>query len=47
MMGQQGNRGQYVVKRMGGNLQIVPVEAPRATDLPANLDVLAIVHPET
>jgi ABC-type uncharacterized transport system involved in gliding motility auxiliary subunit len=45
MMGQQGTEGQYVVNEWEETYQIVPVEAT-ATDLPANLDVLAIVHPE-
>jgi ABC-type uncharacterized transport system involved in gliding motility auxiliary subunit len=45
MMGQQGTQGQYVVNEWEETYQIVPVEAS-ATDLPANLDVLAIVHPE-
>lgn len=45
MMGQQGTEGQYVVNEWEETYQIVPVEAS-ATDLPANLDVLAIIHPE-
>jgi ABC-type uncharacterized transport system involved in gliding motility auxiliary subunit len=45
MMGQQGTEGQYVVNEWEETYQIVPVEAT-ASDLPPNLDVLAIVHPE-
>jgi ABC-type uncharacterized transport system involved in gliding motility auxiliary subunit len=45
MMGQEGTEGQFVVNEWAETYQIVPVEAA-ATDLPAGLDVLAIVHPE-
>ncbi len=45
MMGQQGTEGQYVVGEWEDTYQIVPVEAA-ATDLPAGLDVLAVIHPE-
>jgi ABC-type uncharacterized transport system involved in gliding motility auxiliary subunit len=45
MMGQQGTDGQYVVSEWEETYQVVPVEAT-ASDLPPNLDVLAIVHPE-
>jgi ABC-type uncharacterized transport system involved in gliding motility auxiliary subunit len=45
MMGQQGTEGQYVVSEWEETYQIVPVEAT-ATELPANLDVLAVIHPE-
>ena len=45
MMGQQGEEGQYVVSEWQETYQIVPVEAS-ATELPAGLDVLAVVHPE-
>jgi ABC-type uncharacterized transport system involved in gliding motility auxiliary subunit len=45
MMGQQGTEGQYVVNEWEETYQIVPVEAS-ATELPAGLDVLAVVHPE-
>jgi ABC-type uncharacterized transport system involved in gliding motility auxiliary subunit len=45
MMGQQGTEGQYVTSEWEATYQIVPVEAT-ATALPADLDVLAIVHPE-
>jgi gliding motility-associatede transport system auxiliary component len=45
MMGQQGTEGQYVVSEWEETYQIVPVDAS-ATDLPKDLDVLAIVHPE-
>jgi ABC-type uncharacterized transport system involved in gliding motility auxiliary subunit len=45
MMGQEGMEGQFVVSEWEDTYQIVPVEAA-ATDLPAGLDVLAVVHPE-
>jgi ABC-type uncharacterized transport system involved in gliding motility auxiliary subunit len=45
MMGQQGTEGQYVVSEWEDTYQVVPVDAT-ATDLPAGLDVLAVVHPE-
>jgi ABC-type uncharacterized transport system involved in gliding motility auxiliary subunit len=45
MMGQQGTEGQYVVSEWQDTYDIVPVDAA-ATELPAGLDVLAIVHPE-
>ena len=45
MMGQQGTEGQFVVSEWEDTYQIVPVE-PSATELPAGLDVLAVVHPE-
>src|SRR5471032_1058103 len=45
MMGQQGTEGQFVVGEWEDTYQIVPVDAA-ATQLPADLDVLAIVHPE-
>lgn len=45
MMGQQGTEGQYVVNEWEETYQIVPVEAA-ATELPKDLDVLAVVHPE-
>jgi ABC-type uncharacterized transport system involved in gliding motility auxiliary subunit len=45
MMGQQGTEGQYVVSEWEETYQIVPVEAS-ATELPKDLDVLAVVHPE-
>src|ERR1017187_837516 len=45
MMGQQGTEGQFVVSEWEDTYQIVPVEAA-ATDLPAGLDVLAVIHPE-
>jgi ABC-type uncharacterized transport system involved in gliding motility auxiliary subunit len=45
MMGQQGTEGQFVTGEWEDTYQIVPVEAT-ATQLPAGLDVLAIVHPE-
>src|SRR5580698_3718871 len=45
MMGQQGTEGQFVVSEWEDTYQIVPVEAT-ATELPKDLDVLAVVHPE-
>ena len=45
MMGQQGQEGQYVVSEWQDTFDIVPVEAG-AAELPANLDVLAVIHPE-
>src|SRR5208283_1496225 len=45
MMGQQGEEGQFVVTEWQDTYQIVTVE-PSATELPADLDVLAVVHPE-
>jgi len=45
MMGQQPTEGQFVTNEWGQTYQIQIVEAS-ATELPANLDVLAIVHPE-
>ena len=45
MMGQPGTEGQFVAQEWGETYSIVPIE-PGATELPANLDVLAIVHPE-
>ena len=45
MMGQEGMEGQFVASEWEDTYQIVPVEAA-ATELPAGLDVLAIVHPE-
>ena len=45
MMGQQGTEGQFVVGEWSDTYTIVPVDAA-ATQLPAGLDVLAIVHPE-
>ena len=45
MMGQQGQEGQYIVTEWEDTFDIVPVEAT-ATELPAGLDVLAVVHPQ-
>jgi ABC-type uncharacterized transport system involved in gliding motility auxiliary subunit len=45
MMGQQGSEGQFVVNEWEDTYQIVPVEAS-ATELPAGLDVVAVIHPE-
>jgi ABC-type uncharacterized transport system involved in gliding motility auxiliary subunit len=45
MMGQPGTDGQFVISEWQETYQIVPVEAA-AAQLPADLDVLAVVHPE-
>ena len=45
MMGQQGTESHFVVSEWEETYQIVPIQAS-ATELPANLDVLAVVHPE-
>jgi ABC-type uncharacterized transport system involved in gliding motility auxiliary subunit len=45
MLGQAAQEGQYVTTEWQDTYDIVSVE-PNATDLPANLDALAIVHPE-
>jgi len=45
MMGQQGTEGQYVVSEWQDTYDIVPVDSS-ATELPAGLDVLAVIHPE-
>jgi ABC-type uncharacterized transport system involved in gliding motility auxiliary subunit len=45
MMGQQGTEGQFVTGEWEDTYQIVPVDGT-AAQLPAGLDVLAIVHPE-
>jgi ABC-type uncharacterized transport system involved in gliding motility auxiliary subunit len=45
MMGQQGTEGQFVVSEWEDTYQIVPIE-PSATELPAGLDVLALIHPQ-
>ncbi len=45
MMGQPGQDGQYVTTEWEDTFAIQPVEAT-ATDLPANLDALAVIHPE-
>ncbi len=45
MMGQQGQDGQYVTTSWEDTFTIVPVD-PAATELPAGLDALAVVHPE-
>jgi ABC-type uncharacterized transport system involved in gliding motility auxiliary subunit len=45
MMGQPGTDPQFVVSEWEETYQIVPVEAT-ASELPAGLDVLAIIHPE-
>ncbi len=45
MTGQADQDGQYVITEWQDTFDIVSVDAA-ATDLPANLDALAIVHPE-
>ena len=45
MMGQPGTEGQFVVSEWEQTYQIVAVQAS-ATELPHDLDALAIVHPE-
>ena len=45
MMGQQGTEGQYVINEWQDTFDIESVEAT-ATELPAKLDALAVVHPE-
>ncbi|HEY3758076.1 MAG TPA: GldG family protein [Opitutaceae bacterium] len=45
MMQQQGTDPQYVINEWSDTFDIVPVDAA-ATELPANLDVLAVVQPE-
>ena len=45
MMGQPAQEGQYVITEWQDTFDIMPVEAT-ATELPAKLDALAIVHPE-
>jgi ABC-type uncharacterized transport system involved in gliding motility auxiliary subunit len=45
MTGQGGDEGQYVVQEWQDTFDIVPVEAA-ATELPAKLDALAVIHPE-
>ncbi len=45
MMGQPPQDGQYIVNEWQQSFQVVPVESA-ATELPANLDALAVVHPE-
>ncbi len=45
MMGQQGAEPQFVVSEWEQTYKIVPVQG-QATELPPDLDVLAIVHPE-
>ena len=45
MMGQQGTEGQYVVSEWSETYDVVPVDST-ATELPAGLDVLAVIHPE-
>jgi len=45
MMGQPGSDGQYVTTAWGDTFAITPVE-PAATELPTNLDALAVIHPE-
>ncbi|QYM79876.1 Gldg family protein [Horticoccus luteus] len=45
MMHRQPQPGQFVIEEWSDTFNIVPVEAT-ATELPAGLDVLAVVHPE-
>lgn len=45
MMGQQGAEPQFVVSEWEQTYKIVPVQA-QATELPKDLDVLAVIHPE-
>ena len=45
MMGQQGTEGQYVINEWHDTFDIETVEAS-ATELPAKLDALAVIHPE-
>jgi ABC-type uncharacterized transport system involved in gliding motility auxiliary subunit len=45
MLGQPAQEGQYVITEWQDTFDIVTVE-PTATELPANLDALAIIHPE-
>ncbi len=45
MMRQQPQPGQYVAEEWGQSFNIIPIEAT-ATELPAGLDVLAVIHPE-
>jgi len=45
MMGQQGSEGQYVINEWQDTFDIETVE-PTATELPAKLDALAVIHPE-
>jgi ABC-type uncharacterized transport system involved in gliding motility auxiliary subunit len=45
MMGQQGTEGQFVTSEWSDTYTIVPIDAA-ATQLPAGIDVLAVVHPE-
>ena len=45
MMGQGGQEGQYVINEWQDTFDIVTVD-PAATELPAGLDALAVIHPE-
>jgi ABC-type uncharacterized transport system involved in gliding motility auxiliary subunit len=45
MMGQQGTDAQFVISEWSDTYDIVPVDSA-ATELPAGLDVLAVIHPE-
>jgi ABC-type uncharacterized transport system involved in gliding motility auxiliary subunit len=45
MMRQQPQPGQFIVEEWRDSFNIVTVE-PTATELPAGLDVLAVIHPE-
>ncbi|PTX96670.1 GldG family protein [Opitutus sp. ER46] len=45
MMRQQPRPSQYVIEEWKESFEIVPIEAT-ANELPANLDVLAVIHPQ-
>jgi ABC-type uncharacterized transport system involved in gliding motility auxiliary subunit len=45
MMRQQPTPGQFIAEEWKQSFEIVAIE-PTATELPANLDVLAVIHPE-
>jgi ABC-type uncharacterized transport system involved in gliding motility auxiliary subunit len=45
MLGQPAQDGQYVINEWQDTFDIVSV-TPAATELPANLDALAVIHPE-
>ena len=45
MMGQQGTGGPVRRQRVGGHLRHRRPSRPPPTELPANLDVLAVIHP--
>ena len=45
MMRQQPQQGQFVINEWEKTFQIVRIEAT-ATELPAGLDALAVIHPQ-